>query len=77
MEPGIPIIPPSAFLTVPPFLSFNSIEGSVVSIFTIGLNWPMIYSLCLGYAKGTNASSVRANSNAGEGNSHHCATDTI
>jgi hypothetical protein len=35
---GIPIEPPIAFFTDPPFLSFNSIEGSVVSILTIGLN---------------------------------------
>jgi hypothetical protein len=32
-------MPPPAFLTtLPPFLSFSSTEGSVVSIFTIGLN---------------------------------------
>jgi hypothetical protein len=36
---GEPIMPPSAFLaTLPPFLSFSSTEGSVVSILTIGLN---------------------------------------
>jgi hypothetical protein len=36
---GEPIMPPPiAFFTEPPFLSFNSIEGSVVSILTIGLN---------------------------------------
>jgi hypothetical protein len=35
---GAPIEPPIAFFTDPPFLSFNSIEGSVVSILTIGLN---------------------------------------
>jgi hypothetical protein len=39
------IAPPIAFLTSPPFLSFNSIEGSVVIILTIGLNSAMIYSL--------------------------------
>jgi hypothetical protein len=35
---GIAIIPPSAFFTDPPFLSFNSTVGSVVIILTIGLN---------------------------------------
>jgi hypothetical protein len=35
---GITIIPPSAFLTDPPFLSLSSTVGSVVIIFTIGLN---------------------------------------
>jgi hypothetical protein len=33
-----PIMPPSAFLTDPPFLSLSSTVGSVVIIFTIGLN---------------------------------------
>ena len=32
------IMPPSAFFTAPPFLSFSSTEGSVVIILTIGLN---------------------------------------
>jgi hypothetical protein len=35
---GEPIIPPSAFFTEPPFLSFSSTVGSVVIILTIGLN---------------------------------------
>jgi hypothetical protein len=35
---GLPIIPPSAFFTDPPFLSFSSTVGSVVIILTIGLN---------------------------------------
>jgi hypothetical protein len=35
---GIPIEPPIAFFTDPPFLSFNSTVGSVVIILTIGLN---------------------------------------
>ena len=38
MDDGRPIMPPSAFFTAPPFLSFSSTEGSVVIILTIGLN---------------------------------------